>query len=195
MGNQRRRNPRGEGSRLRGDIVAAAASLLEDSGSEDSITLRGVARQAGIAAPSIYAHFADREAILAAVVAQAFAELDGALAAADGHSDPRQRLRLLCEAYLDFAGARPHRYRVVFGRHRVGGVEVKPLEELWGAQAFARLAASVAGCLPADRSPQVAAVSLWAGLHGYASLSASVPAFPWPDRQEMLDALLAPIIA
>jgi AcrR family transcriptional regulator len=195
VSNQRRRNPRGEGSRLRGEIVAAATALLEDNGSEDAITLRGVARQAGIAAPSIYAHFADREAILAAVVAQAFVELGEVLAAAADHGDPRRSLRLLCEAYLDFAEARPRRYRVIFGRHRVDKVEVKPLEELWGAQAFARLTASVAACTPAGRSPQVAATALWAGLHGYASLGTSVPAFPWPDRQEILDALLAPIIA
>ena len=48
----RERNRRGEGGKLRADIVAGATQLLEDTGSEDAVTLRAVARQVGISAPS-----------------------------------------------------------------------------------------------------------------------------------------------
>jgi AcrR family transcriptional regulator len=49
----RARNRRGEGSKLRADILAAATRLLEQTGSEEAVTLRAVARQVGISAPSI----------------------------------------------------------------------------------------------------------------------------------------------
>lgn len=189
------RNRWGEGARLREQIVAAATAVLEESGTEDAVTLRGVARRAGISAPSIYDHFPDREAIVNAVVADAFADLDRALeAATDGETDPGRRLRLLCEAYLAFAERAPHRYRVAFGRHRRTGTGSlpadTPLSGLSGGQAFGRLVAAVAAQTTAGADPQLDATALWVALHGYASLSASVPAFPWPDRGDMLATLL-----
>jgi AcrR family transcriptional regulator len=48
------RNRRGQGGRLRTDIVTAAAELLDEAGTEQAVTLRAVARRIGIAAPSIY---------------------------------------------------------------------------------------------------------------------------------------------
>lgn len=77
----RPRNRRGEGGHLRADILAAATDLL-DHGDERSVTLRAVARKAGIAAPSIYPHFPGRPALMLAVVRAAFAELTGGLRAA-----------------------------------------------------------------------------------------------------------------
>ena len=55
----RARNRRGEGARLRDDIVAAAVALLDETGDQAAVSLRAVARRVGIAAPSIYRHFAD----------------------------------------------------------------------------------------------------------------------------------------
>ncbi|MFE4174115.1 TetR/AcrR family transcriptional regulator [Streptomyces sp. NPDC056909] len=110
----RSRNRRGEGARLRADILAAATDLL-DRGDERAVTLRAVARQAGIAAPSIYPHFPDRPAIMLAVVREAFGELSGRLRAAvdAAGDDPRQRL------YADddprqqpYLGADDHRLRL-----------------------------------------------------------------------------------
>jgi AcrR family transcriptional regulator len=77
LGSRSRR--RGEGSELRADIIAAAA-LIEETGSEQSVTLREVARRIGIAAPSIYEHFPSREAIVYAVVDDCFSQFREALA-------------------------------------------------------------------------------------------------------------------
>jgi AcrR family transcriptional regulator len=193
------RNRRGEGARLRDEIGAAAAALLEETGSEDAVTLRAVARRVGITAPSIYAHFADRNAILDAVVGQAFGELLAAVErAAHRERDPFARLRAICAAYVAFADERPHRYRVLFARHRapgaVGMAERKPVDELLGAEAFRALVDAVKACVEAGYStseaPEHDATALWVALHGYATLQASVPAFPWPNR----DALLATLV-
>lgn len=48
------RNRRGEGALLRTEILTAATELIEAGGDERAVTLRAVARRAGIAAPSIY---------------------------------------------------------------------------------------------------------------------------------------------
>ncbi len=57
------------------EIVSGALGLIEREGTDEAVTLRAVAREVGIAAPSIYAHFPDREAIMLAVVARVFDEL------------------------------------------------------------------------------------------------------------------------
>lgn len=194
VGNARTPNRRGEGQRLRGDIVAAARRLLERSGNEDVLTLRAVAREAGIAAPSIYAHFPDREAVLDAVVAEAFDELeDSVRGAAEAEPDPGRRLMAVCRAYLAFAEAQPASYRVLFGRSRGAATEEVPGEmtELGGAGAFGVLADAVraaegtadgtASGTDAAPAALVDATALWVALHGYVSLRASVPVFPWPE--------------
>ena len=50
----RRRNRRGEGDRLRDEIITAASQIIGETGDDSALTLRGVARRLGIAAPSIY---------------------------------------------------------------------------------------------------------------------------------------------
>jgi AcrR family transcriptional regulator len=192
----RQPNRRGEGGRLRGEIVAAAAAVLEETGNEDSVTLRAVARRVGIAAPSIYGHFADRDQILLAVITVAFGELDAALAAATDESE--DRLRAVCRAYLRFAASRPHRYRVMFARHRAGAAGVvndpRVPDELVGAAAFGRLVEAVAEHQGEGSGPPLqSAIALWVALHGYISLHCAVPAFPWPAEDVMVDDLITRI--
>ncbi|WP_405177716.1 WHG domain-containing protein [Nocardia sp. NBC_01377] len=86
----------------------------------------------------------------------------------------------------------PHRYRVAFERHRSSGsgsLEAhSPLTALSGGRAFERLVTTVAALDAAN--PPLDATVLWVALHGYASLASGVPAFPWPDRQDMLTTLM-----
>lgn len=187
----RERNRRGQGGRLRADILTAAADLLDEAGHEQAVTLRAVARRIGIAAPSIYAHFADRQAILLAVVQEAFAELAEALrATAAAEPDAVARLRAACTAYLNFAATRPQRYRVMFGGLWNGGeavasaaVSAAEVTEL-GQEALAVLVTALDDCVAAGTSAstdtRADAVALWLGLHGLAHQRAVIPAFPWP---------------
>src|ERR1700743_3810818 len=88
-----RRNARGQGTRLADDIVRGALALIERSGSDEAVTLRAVAREVGISAPSIYPHFADRDAIVMAVVLRVFDELAAAVeqGSASAPQDPVER--------------------------------------------------------------------------------------------------------
>lgn len=196
----RARNRRGEGARLRQEIVAAAADLL-DSGGEGAVTLKDIARTVGISSPSIYAHFPDREAIVAAVVAETFGELKAELVAAIGPagSDPVARLQTLCAAYLGFSERWPQRYRILFGGSwRARDSDLGPTDE--GATGIGQdvlmlIVEAVEACQQVGRSTSTDAfadaVSLWAGLHGLAQLRLVAPQFPWPDGllEQLVDRL------
>jgi AcrR family transcriptional regulator len=196
----RTRNRRGEGARLREEIVDAASELLEQSGSEAAITLRAVARQVGISAPSIYPHFADPEEILHAVLARAFDALLARLrAAVRGDEDPVARLRAVVRAYVAFAAEQPHRYRALFERRRPPGAapskRPKTVEDMVGADAFAVLLDAVRDCVAAGASkapsPLAAATELWVAVHGYLTLRVSTPEFPWLETDDVLEDLIA----
>ncbi|MGC7095145.1 TetR/AcrR family transcriptional regulator [Amycolatopsis lurida] len=173
----RARNRRGEGARLRIEILAAATGLL-DRGDERTVTLRAVARAAGITAPSIYPHFPDQSAILRAVAQLASAELAHRLSTAVGAAgeDARQRLLAACRAYLDFATAHPRLYRSMFDPARGRADPGDPVLRL--------LARTLADCATAGQSgstdPAADAVALWLGLHGLADQLTVQSVFPWP---------------
>jgi AcrR family transcriptional regulator len=195
----RTRNRRGEGARLREEIVEAASALLEQSGNESAITLRAVARQIGISAPSIYPHFASPKAILAAVLARAYDALLARLRlAVEGEQDAVTRLRTLARAYVSFAAEQPQRYRILFQRDRPPGAATidtpETVEQMIGADAFALVLDAVRDCIATGAStapsPLVAATELWVAVHGYVTLRASTPEFPWPDTDEILNDLI-----
>jgi AcrR family transcriptional regulator len=186
----RSRNRRGQGRLLRTEILAAATELLDVSGDERAVTLRAVARRAGITAPSIYPHFPGQAAIVAAVVEQGFADLADQLRSATdaaGH-DPGHRLQAACRAYVDFAGSHPERYRTMFGgghRPTVDGPGAGHGDPAaLGAEAMQLLTDAVTDCVAAGRStstnPGADASALWVGLHGLAHQRAVVASYPWP---------------
>ncbi|MGC4759056.1 TetR/AcrR family transcriptional regulator [Micromonospora trifolii] len=192
----RARNKRGEGAQLRDEIVDAATTLLED-GTPQNVTLRGIARQAGISAPSIYPHFPDLDSILLAVAQRAFDILEQELSAADD-PDPVERLRAICAAYLTFAERRPHQYRVMFGAVWDAGQALERAPAMadqlvvLGMGAFEVFRRALADCVAVGRStsadPFGDATALWVGLHGFAQLQVAAPLFPWPP--ELRDSII-----
>lgn len=200
----RTRNRRGEGGLLRDEIVAAAERILEREGDEAAITLRSVAREAGISAPSIYAHFADRDAIVEAVLDIAFERLRQLILDTAGllEDDPVGSLLAGCHAYVDFGVREPARYRVLFGRVREGRPELKaplrlqdvPPQWRHRLQAFEVLVDGLAACAAAGRSastdPFADATTLWTAMHGAVMMRQFVPGFPWPPLSEAVDAIV-----
>ena len=196
------RNRRGEGARLRDEIVAAAVELLDENGDESAITLRSVARRVGIAAPSIYRHFPDQPAIMLAVVQQAFAELEEELVAALDAvgDDPRRRLFAIGYTYLEFAEQHPQRYRTMFGGLWIPSLGESSVTEddlvALGQRAMQMLAEALEGCVAAGyaTSTDLSAdtIALWLGMHGLAHQRSVTAAFPWPpDIAERIITALA----
>lgn len=97
---------------LRAALVTAARSLVVAEDAE-GLTLRRAAASAGVSHTAAYRHFADKAALVAAVMAQGFDELRAAAEAAS--AGPSDRLRGIGRAYVEFAVANPSLYRLMFG--------------------------------------------------------------------------------
>ncbi|MGW7293073.1 TetR/AcrR family transcriptional regulator [Streptomyces xiamenensis] len=190
-GQARTRNRRGEGGRLREEIIDAAAELLDETGDQHAVTLRSVARRVGIATPSIYPHFPDQPAIMLAVVRREFAGLERTLraAVAAAGDSPRRRLLAICDTYLGFAGRHPQRYRTMFGGLWTptpgdGSVTETDLA-LLGASSMLLLVDALTDCVAAgavtSTDVPADATALWVALHGLAHQRVVSPSFPWPD--------------
>ena len=104
---------------LRQSLIEGAIALIHQAGIRD-LSLRQVARQAGVSHNAPYRHFEDKEALLAAVAQQGFQSLRSALEAAKQAAPPPppQRLAVIGVAYVEFALANPAYYRVMFGEYR-----------------------------------------------------------------------------
>ena len=99
---------------LRASLLAAAARWLDERGAE-TLTLRELARAAGVSHAAPYHHFANRDELMAGVAEQAFDRLGDALAAVAGAPDPARALVDIGEAYVREALAHPAQFRLMFG--------------------------------------------------------------------------------
>ena len=101
---RRSQAPRGSGDLLRDEILDAATDLLLETGHARSVSIRSVAQRVGVTPPSIYLHFADKDALLDAVCARYFEKLDLEMQrAAEEHTSPVDVLRAQGQAYVRFA--------------------------------------------------------------------------------------------
>src|SRR5262249_11874316 len=111
----RPRARRGEGERLRADILAAAERLLIERGDEDAVSIPAVAEAVGVSPPAIYLHFADKAELIFAVCEEQFRALDRAVErAARRAKDPLESLRRRGQAYVKFGRDHPEQYRILF---------------------------------------------------------------------------------
>jgi AcrR family transcriptional regulator len=193
---KRTRAKRGEGERLRAEIIAAATTLLLDTGAANAVSIRAIADAVGVTPPSIYLHFADKTQLLYAVCEEQFRQLDEVIeAAARGATDPKDALQRRARAYVRFGLEHPEAYRILF---------MQPIDELHdkvnheqaaGSDSFVHLVGAIeaamnAGVLPTLDSTRVA-IDLWVCVHGVASLLIGVPSFPWVDDADaMVDSVL-----
>lgn len=197
---RRARARRGEGDRLRAEILAAAGHLLAERGDENAVSIRMIADAVGVTPPSIYLHFPDKDALIEAVCEERFAAFDAALEEAGAeHDDPLESLRARGRAYVRFALDNPEHYRVIFMTRHDRTMDLAELispgpESRAGAKAFAHLVAAVgraaeAGAITAP-NPVLTALHLWGAFHGLSSLLISEPGFPWPDLGLLVESLL-----
>src|SRR5215469_1548797 len=100
---------------LRQALVRSALEILSEAG-VGGLSLRGAARRARVSAMAPYRHFADKEALLAAVAEYGFRELATRLtAAAEPAADSRAGLAALGVAYVLFACEQPSLFKLMFG--------------------------------------------------------------------------------
>jgi AcrR family transcriptional regulator len=146
-------------------LIAAAREILTEDGTE-ALSLRAVARRAGVSPMAPYRHFPDKESLLAAVAAEGFRDFATALEAADRGAPPDRALLEQGVAYVRFACAQPALFRLMFGPPRQGMHPALKHEE---ALAHSVLAARVAAETPAPLR-QSRTLACWSVVHGLASL-------------------------
>ena len=189
-------NPRGTGSRLREELLDAATRLLDAGGRDAALTLRGVAREAGVAAPSVYPHFPDLDALVLELIRRHLADLAAAVRTAVAAApDGGEALRRAAHAYVRWGLDRPGAYTVVFeGRALRQLTRDEELALTAGDDLLADLVALLRG-LPHPLPDTVrAAFAVWAALHGVVSLRTAKPAYPWPPLEDHVDAVLDPYL-
>jgi len=93
-------------------ILQAAGAVLERDGL-DGLTIRKVAQRAELSPMALYRHFADKDALLNALMEEGLAAWEK-IARAIRAQDPVEWLQALGEAHLDFALEQPHRYDAAF---------------------------------------------------------------------------------
>jgi len=182
----RPRNPRGEGSRLREQLLAATAEVLNEVGDADRASVRAIARRAGVSPTALYLHFPDRDALVAAAVDNGFETFNAELmsaAATDG--TPVERLMAMGHAYLTFSEQRPALYAILFSTRRTL-VDKDP--EVDRDQAFGGLTALLQQINPSldYDAAQELAILIWSSLHGYAMLRTVRRHLEWPDSESFL---------
>ncbi|HEV8648725.1 MAG TPA: TetR/AcrR family transcriptional regulator [Actinomycetes bacterium] len=193
---RRHRARRGEGERLRAEILDAATRLLFETGDGSAVSIRAIAKAVGVTTPSIYLHFADKDELLWAVCEEQFRKLDETCEeAAAGSSDPLDSLRLRGHAYVRFGLDNAEAYRILFMGRGDEMPEEAALHAVQESAAFSHLVEAVQRCMDAGairrEDPFVVAFGLWALVHGVTSLLISLPSFPWPQRpEELVDQLL-----
>lgn len=166
-----------------GDLPATLLRSVRElvaEGGIGAVSVRAVARRAGVSHAAPAHHFGDRAGLLAALAAEGFrafrAAVDEALDALEPGATAAEALEATGGAYLSFGLDNPEYYAVMFRPEMVDRDD--PALDRAGADAFSSVVALARACLAADTDDGVvltAAMTTWAGVHGFVSLAHEVP--------------------
>jgi AcrR family transcriptional regulator len=158
---------------LRRALLDASLRIIAEEGAR-ALTLREVARRVGVSQAAPYHHFADKDALLAAVAEEGFVELYEAMVTARdaAGSKTMARLRAIGEGYVRFAVRHPSHFKVMFGN--LVDVPAHPGLRVAAERAFATLVEGIvegqkAGQLRRGDPIQLAAIA-WSTVHGLSML-------------------------
>jgi AcrR family transcriptional regulator len=155
-------------------VVKASLELGQEAG-EEALTMRALAARLGVSATSLYGIFDGKEAILRELRAGAWNGLADALTPALQITRRRDRLRRMCEAYLEFA----RNNRWLYSLAMEGPLFEEELTDDQQARALGPVKVALSalsegtGMGAGDGTAKLQVIEMWASLHGIASLSAS----------------------
>jgi AcrR family transcriptional regulator len=181
-----------ERQQLRTLIIDAARELFVSRGVE-AVTMREIAKRIGYSATSIYLHFADKEALLRAILDADMLALATSLRAILQIPDPVERMNALGRGYAAFALTHPNHYRLMFMAERVPcDPEKSDLQQNNAEQDAYFLLQTVvndvylAGHFRPDlQDVDLIAQTIWAGMHGVCSLQISMAEDKWVNWSEI----------
>ncbi|MFN3857905.1 MAG: TetR/AcrR family transcriptional regulator [Caulobacter sp.] len=179
----------------RGEILEAAQRIFLAEGYQGA-TIRKIADEVGVSSTALYMHFRDKDEILLEISE----EVVGTLLAINSDISARpidavSKVRLMLEAYMEFALENPNTYQLVFcgsGGH-ISADKEKQAQAL-GEACFQKFIEVVEELSAAGRlrigSVDSAAQSLWVACHGLVALLITKPNFQWADTAELRFVLL-----
>jgi AcrR family transcriptional regulator len=171
---------------LRQRILDTARDLFAAHG-YDGVTLRGIAHAIEYAPGTIYSHFKDKDALIQALCMADFEAFETNFPRAALPADPLEAIREIGMAYIRFALTHPNHFRLMFMTRRLVQPPPEALE-MQGDPArdgYALLRQTVQRAIDADlfrdqfHDPDLIAQTLWAGVHGMASLEITMGYDPW----------------
>ena len=157
---------------LRRALVNAARRLLEAEG-PSALSLRAVAREAGVSPAAPYHHFKDKAELLDAVAQEGWEILGGLMAEAKAGAEGMQQLTALGTAYVCFARDNPALYRIMYDAAR--DKEALPMAVQHNedsAYCMVRDTMIEHGADPNDEIHlELASAAAWCGAHGLAEMA------------------------
>jgi AcrR family transcriptional regulator len=186
---------------LRQEILDAASEMFVREGYEN-VSMRRIADKIEYSPTTIYIYFKDKAELLEQVCRETFARLVPRLSKiAEQPGDPVERLKRGLLAYIEFGLQNPHHYRATFMMPIPEGLDEKELhqKDSPGMQAFSFLVQGIKECIKAGKMPamsaELAAQTLWAGIHGVTSLLIVHEAFPWVGREQVIHSVVDTLVA
>jgi AcrR family transcriptional regulator len=158
---------------LRRSLLDAALALVEESG-PGALSLREIARRAGVSHAAPYRHFKSRESLIVALAEEGFRGLgEEMLALTAGEAEPLRRFRALGLAYVRYAVAHPGHFKVMFSSVLHEGADTPELADA-GAPTLQALIDTVAagqavGLVRAGDAQRLA-LPAWSMVHGLSML-------------------------
>ncbi|MET7464697.1 TetR/AcrR family transcriptional regulator [Nonomuraea sp. NPDC005501] len=193
-GGGRRRNPRGQGDRLRDEIVTVTVRLLDELGDDQALSLRAVTREVGIATTSVYIHFADRDALVLAALERFHGDLVRAVDEAEATApDPAGRLRARVLTLGEWVRRHPGLYKVLHESTLNQRTSMTFKQELTERTTAVVRSCMDAGLAPPD-DPALVSLDLRAAVHGAVSMRVNQPDMPWPPLEDQVDRFLAKLV-
>ncbi|GAC1306954.1 MAG: TetR/AcrR family transcriptional regulator [Vulcanimicrobiaceae bacterium] len=165
---------------LRQTLVKTARALAVESGI-DGFSLREVSRRAGVSHAAAYNHFADRSALVEALVVEAFRALRGALERAERRpATPLERLQNIGIAYVRFAFEHPAEFRFMFRPELIASIRprIEASAEEASADAYEILQRTIAAARASGdiaHEADHATLTAWSIVHGLATLILDSP--------------------
>lgn len=158
----------------RGEIVATAGRIISHGGL-DSLSMRHLATEVGIPAPTLYGYFRSKEAVIDALADQKIAILSAhVFGAAEGVDTGIPRLLACARGYRQFALSNPDYYQMFIQRSASGHPDEQDAQLSAGLELIRTLARDVREAIRLKQiravDPDEAIYGLWATAHGYITL-------------------------
>ncbi len=164
-----------ENRETRNRILGCARDLYLEGGLQ-GVTMRRVAKCAGLSATAIYRHFEDKEHLLMAVFEEGFRVFSRYLWESLAGESPQERFRSAGEAYLRFGLEQPHYYKVCFmaPAEELGHHELPENTQEKFKNSFQFLVDRIREMMDLgvfkEADPELTAFTVWSHCHGLVSL-------------------------